>query len=93
MTDLDKQEIDTLAKWIVQQGIPTQGPLLAASLLKTAEALRDKAFEVRDHEVRHLIQRYARYYELVGMIEGVTAGGVIDLLRDMLQQAQAEDGE
>ncbi len=86
MDDIDKLEIDMLAKWIIQQGIPSQGPLIAAALLKTAGKLRDKAHKIKDHDVRHLINRYAHCYARVGMIEGAIAGGVINLLRDLVEE-------
>ena len=91
LDDLTMMEIQTLARWIIQQGIPTQGPLLATSLLRTAQRLREKAVEVipeEDNDVRKLINRYADCYETIGMIEGTSAGGALDLLKELLRKDQ-----
>jgi len=88
LDDITKMEIQVLAKWIINENIPTQGPLIGAKLLKVAQIMRDKAQEHRkeDADVVKLIEHYADCYQIVGMVEGITAGGVIDLLKELIEK-------
>jgi len=88
LDDITKMEIQVLAKWIINENIPTQGPHIAARLLKVAQIMREKAQVHRqeDEDVVKLIEHYADCYQIVGMIEGITAGGVIDLLRELIEK-------
>ena len=82
-----KSEITMVAKWIILNGVTTHGPLWAAELIMTADAMREKSKDAPEH-IRELILQYADQYDTVGAIEAITAGGAIDALKQMLEDSQ-----
>jgi len=82
---ITKKELRVVSEWMAQNKVPTMGPQASIKLHEIEDAMREKAKEIEDPEVRMLIMKYTFYVGMTAMLNGLASGVVIDQMANLLK--------
>ena len=79
-----QDEIEVVAKWMVNVGIHTVGFDIPTALLKMADAMRERQKLLPDEPAKQLVGEYIKHLTITGLLLGHSSGEVVKQLQDQL---------